>query len=419
MEQLDSPENRQRLEIWFARKLAQSSSDVTISAISRLSTGHSNDTFSVALNWREDGVEKAQVLVLRTRPDGVGLLEPYDVGKQFRVMKALEGSNVPVPKMYWLQEDESVIGKPFFVMEKLDGVIIEQEVPEYVLKADAAKIRRMCHRYVETIAAIHNLNWRDRGLDFLGDGSHFLDREIAWWEGEVRRAQRGPLPSMDLVMQWLWKNKPAQCPRITLVHGDAKWGNLLLQDEAVVAMLDWEMTTIGDPLTDVGWCTWLWERSLVGVPAQPGALAKQDVVELYEQLTGIKVENLVFYEVLEGFKMAAILFVGAMLFDSGRSPDLRYVGFGQGVPALLDRLLEMIGVQRPVEHGMVAPSVERVVAGVTDTVNQVLLPEISSHFARIQALTLARLLAMFAMPAASPPSGVSLEEEVVRAAVPR
>jgi aminoglycoside phosphotransferase (APT) family kinase protein len=421
VEVVDSPEVRARLTAWFARNLP-GCSDFAIAGISRLSTGHSNDTYAIDARWRQGGESRGEVFVLRTRPEGVGLLEPYDVAKQFKVMKALEGTPVPLPKMYWLEEDDAVIGRPFFVMEKLEGVIVEQEIPEYVLEAGPDKIRRLCERYVETIAAIHNVDWRARGLEFLGDGRDFLPREIAWWENEVRRFQEGPLPSFDAVISWLKANTPAQTPRITLVHGDTKWGNVLLQDETVVAMFDWEMTAIGDPMTDVGWASWLWDGSTSGIPALPGAMSKEELLAYYEKLTGIQVHHLPFYETLEGFKMAAILYMGAMLFDSGRSNDLRYLAFGPVVPMLLDRLLATAGLPAGLPHGKVMSGWDRVVAGATDTVNALILPELTTQASRTQALALARLIGMFAIGLAPPlPGALPLppEEEAARQHAPR
>lgn len=107
-------------------------------------------------------------------------------------MKALEGSEAPVAKTYWLEPDQAVIGRPFFVTEKLDGAIIEFEIPDYVREAPPDKIRRMCMRYVEVVAAIHRADWRARGLDFLDRGGNPVERELAWWEPGIRATVAPP-----------------------------------------------------------------------------------------------------------------------------------------------------------------------------------------------------------------------------------
>ena len=155
----------------------------------------------------------------------------------------------PVPKMYWAESDESVIGRPFFVMEKLDGVIIEFEIPDYLLTAPPDKIRRMSTRYAEVFAAIHRVDWRARGLEFLDHGGNPVERELAWWESELRRVQPGPLPAFEVIDRWLRDHMPEPSPVLTLVHGDPKPGNIFFQDEKIVGVFDWEMTTVGDPMT--------------------------------------------------------------------------------------------------------------------------------------------------------------------------
>ncbi len=388
-------QSRPALERWFASRFGPNAAEVTVREVARLSTGHSNDTFAADVSWREAGGPRQQVFVLRTRPEGEGLLEPYDVAKQYRVMKALEGSEVPVAKMYWLEPGEAVIGRPFFVMEKLDGAIIEFEIPDYVREAPPDKLRRMCTRYVEVVAAIHRVDWRARGLDFLDRGGNPVERELAWWESEIRRVQLGPLPAFERIRLWLREHMPAPSPQLTLVHGDPKLGNILFQDEKVGAVFDWEMTTVGDPLTDVGWVAFLW-RFGGGLVSMPGALSLDELLELYQSRSGIPVHDLLFYEVLAGFKMAAIHLVAAMLFESGKSSDLRFVMLGQVIPLLLKVLLARIGVAVDVPAGNVIPNWTRISASVRDAVTRLIVPETTSLVARTQALAIAAIVDLLA-----------------------
>lgn len=426
MEAFDSATARDRLVRRFAEDLGPGCTNVRLLDVKRMSNGHSNDTFFARLAWQERGADREARFVLRSRPEGVGLLEPYDVGRQYRIMQALHGSEVPVPRVTWFDEAGEIIGRPLFAMEMLDGVVIEGEIPPYVAQADAAKVRRMCERYVETIATIHRLDWRARGLDFLPIEADFLSQEIERWAGEIRKAQRAPLPALEAVADWLRANVPREPRATTLVHGDAKLGNVLFDDETVVAMLDWEMSTIGDPLTDVGWMLWLWNPEGVGLPALPGALSKAELVALYEQHSGIRVEHQAFYEVLGGFKMAAILLVGAWLFESGASDDLRYVAFGQTIPLLATRMLATAGLDPSISVGPTVPSWPRICQAIRSAVTGTVLPELGSLVARTQSLAIPRIvdlmaLGMVPMPTTnrSQPVSATAEEETARMLSPR
>lgn len=385
-------EYRPALERWFSAQLGPQASDTTLRDLWRLSAGHSNETFAVDVSWSQAGAERRQLFVLRTRPQGEGLLEPYDVLKQYRVMKALENSDVPVPKMYWAESDERVIGRPFFIMEKLDGVIVEFEIPDYLAAAPPEKIRRMCTRYAEVFAAIHAVDWRARGLGFLDQGGNPVERELAWWESELRRVHPGPLPAFEVIDRWLREHMPQPSPTVTLVHGDPKPGNIFYQDERIVGVFDWEMTTVGDPMTDVGWVTFLWRGGLGGLSSLPGALSMEEFLDIYQARSGVAVHDLLFYEMLAGFKVAVIHLLAAMLFQNGKSSDLRFAWLGQLIPQLMREMLPRIGACADIPAGNVIPSWARISAGVRDVITRVIVPETASLAARTQTLAIAAIL---------------------------
>ena len=349
--------------------------------------------------------------MLRTRPEGEGLLEPYDVLKQYRVMKALENSEVPVPKMYWAESDESVIGRPFFVMEKLDGVIVEFEIPAYLLAAPPEQIRRMSMRYAEVFAAIHRVDWRARGLGFLDLGGNPVQRELAWWEAELRRVQPGPLPAFEVIDRWLRDHLPEPSPVLTLVHGDPKPGNIFFQDEKIVGVFDWEMTTVGDPMTDVGWVAFLWRGGLGGLSSLPGALSLEEFLEVYQARSGIEIHDLLFYEMLAGYKVAVIHLLAAMLFQNGKSSDLRFAWLGQLIPQLMRDMLARIGACVDVPAGNVIPSWARISAGVRDVITRLIVPETASLAARTQTLAIAAILDSVAGGAGPNPVGGDGQEQ--------
>ncbi len=341
---LTAQQVRAPLAAWFGQRLPDARA-VTLQTWERLAAGHSNETYQAGLSWLDGQSQpRYQDWIVRTPPGGAGLLAPYDVGKQFRVMQALQGSPVPVPRVDWLQEDASLIGRPFFAMQKLDGACIEKHLPPEIKAGGPALVRHLCERYAELLAAVHQVDWQQRELQFLGDGSRHLEREIAWWEQEIRRVQQGPVPAFDRVIDWLRSRCPAQNGRVALVHGDAKLGNLFIQGQQVVALLDWEMATLGDPMTDIGWAAVQWGTPSALLSTCAGALSKAELLAHYEQCGGVRVHQLPFYEALAGLKLNAILFVAAMMFRTGQSRDPRFRRFGDEVlPTTLRRLLASIG----------------------------------------------------------------------------
>ncbi len=147
---------------------------------------------------------------------------------------------------------------------------------------------RMCQSLVEQLAAIHSVDLKQTGLDALDDGSDHLDRELNHWAGEMDRVKRDSLPALERLLAALRQSKPKPCSRVTLVHGDAKPGNFAFVGGEVSAVFDWEMTTVGDPLTDIGWLELLWMQS-VGITSHPAALPVDALLAHYQAVSGIEV----------------------------------------------------------------------------------------------------------------------------------
>jgi aminoglycoside phosphotransferase (APT) family kinase protein len=250
-----------------------------------------------------------------------------------------------------------VLGRPFFVMERLEGEVFERHVPAH-LDAVPGRIRRMCVSLIEQLAAIHAVDLRETGLVALGDGQDYLDRELDHWASEMRRVARGPLPALERLHQALHDTKPAPSPRVTLVHGDAKPGNFAFEGGEVSAVFDWEMAAVGDPLADIGWLELLW-RTPVGITSRPGSLTVDEAIAHYEALSGIEVRHREWYRASQAFKMAVIMLVGAMLVDAGHSDDPRMVEMGAAVPMLTTMALHELGVYERLDSGPVTVRAER------------------------------------------------------------
>jgi aminoglycoside phosphotransferase (APT) family kinase protein len=350
-------EVRDRLTSWFRRQLPDAE-EVRIEGIDRVDFGHSAEMMVVTLATRTDGGDRSQDVVVRLRPREPGLLEPYDMERQFQILRALEPTEVRAPRALWLEPSDDVLGRSFYVMERVGGEVYEREVPEE-LDADPERIRRMCENLVDQVAAIHAVDLDATGLHALGDGRTYLDRELDRWASDMRRVQRGPLPALERLLDELRAGRPEPCSRVTLVHGDAKPGNFAFVGSDVTAVFDWEMADVGDPRADVGYMEVMWAMP-VGITTRPSALSVEEVVARYQERTGITVENREWYRAFQAFKLAVIMLLGSMLFEAGHSDDFRYVEMAWGVNLTTRAGLRDLRVEETLEAGPVFPSDERI-----------------------------------------------------------
>ena len=315
--QRDPELTSRQLEAWLARRMP-GATDLAVSGIAPPSfTGFSSDTLLFDLAWREDGVARRRGLVARIRPSGYTVFPEYDLPQQYRIVRALaERSDVPVPDALWLEPDEDVLGAPFFVMAKVDGRI-PGDNPTYhtagwVTEVAPAERAAMWWHGLEVLARIHRLDWRTLGLDVLAThipGPPGVDRQIAYYERFLAWAARGrPQPTAEAALAWLRRHQPRDEP-VGFCWGDARIGNMIFDAGRCVAVLDWEMATLGNPEQDLGW--WLFldrhHSEGIGVPRLDGFPSRADTVARYEELTRRRVQHLEFYEVFAGFRFAVIM----------------------------------------------------------------------------------------------------------------
>jgi aminoglycoside phosphotransferase (APT) family kinase protein len=275
--------------------------ELALSDFVQAAGGWSHEIYVFNAHWREDGQPLRRGLCLRKDP-GVGLLrELSDLKQQFLVIKALEETPAPTPKAYWYEEDPSLLGGPFFVMEKVEG-----EVPNPWSRAgkqsyaEAAKRGNLPRSFVEALASLHNLDWRAAGLEFLGvpgPGKDFALREIEKWEGLIRQSLRKPEPVLTELLMWLKANAP-EAQRLAFVHGAYRTGNLVIKDDTIAAIIDWELQVIGDPMYDVAYV--LSDLNREGSPLLSCVVEREFFLDHYQQLTGLKVDLEVcrYYEIL-------------------------------------------------------------------------------------------------------------------------
>lgn len=354
-----SAASNDRLAAWFRTQLPDAQ-DVRIEGLETVELGHSAETLLLTVVSHVDGGDRRQDVVVRLRPSDPGLLPPYDLKRQFDVLRALEWTPVRAPRGLWHEPTATVLGREFYVMERINGEVYEQSVPDGI-ESDPDKLRAMCLGIVEQFAAIHLVDLHATGLHSLADGSTYLDRELDHWESEIRRVQRGPLPAIERLLAEVRNRKPEPCPRVTLVHGDAKPGNVGFIGSEVCAIYDWELATIGDPLADLGWLELLWGFA-VGLPNVAGAPTVDEAVAHYEQLTGITALHRDWYRAFQGLKLTVINLCGSMMFESGESDDLRFAMMGHSVHWMTQRNLAELGIHDDIDPGPVAPSPERMAA---------------------------------------------------------
>ncbi|MFN8027456.1 MAG: phosphotransferase family protein [Acidimicrobiia bacterium] len=338
---------------WFAAQLGVDR--VTIEDFAGVPVGHSAETIALTVVYDEGTGSRREEVVLRVRPRPPSLLEPYDLRKQFEILRALEPTPVRAPSVLWYEETGDVLGREFLVMRRAPGTVYEREIPEELLN-DAPRVRRMSEELVDELAAIHSVP--ASSFPFLGAGDDFLQSQVAYWSGEMRRIQRGPLPALEQLLAALEARMPAPSSQITLVHGDAKPGNFAFVRDRLTASFDWEMTTLGDPMADVAYAQVTWQ--LPGTFTRPPAsLTIDEFADRYERLTGFATHDLDWHRAFQGYKLGVIMLLGSWLFDAGHTDDPRMAYMGGAMSIFTAPAFADLGLDDVAEQGAVLPRPER------------------------------------------------------------
>ena len=289
--------------------------------------------------------------VLRRKPPGKLLKSAHAVDREFRVMAALQGSDVPVPTPHLLCEDDDVIGSAFFVMSYADGRHFEDpRIPEVDNDTRAAVYDDMNR----VLADLHSVHAETVGLaDFGKPGSYFA-RQFGRWSEQYRASETGTIAAMDALIDWLDDNVPEDDGRVSLVHGDYRIDNMIFAPEhpRIIAVLDWELSTLGHPFADLGYQCMQWRlpagqagRGLAGVDrAALGIPSEQDYVERYCARMGIAgIPEWTFVLAFSFFKLAAILQgVKKRALDGNASNPEQALKLGAVIPLLAQNAIELI-----------------------------------------------------------------------------
>ncbi len=298
--------------------------------VEQFTHGYSNLTYLLKIENKE--------YVLRHPPKGA-IKRGHDMGREYKVQKALNGSFSKVPKMYAYTEDEAVIGSSFYIMEKVNGIILsyrkakELAIPssEYSIIADS---------WLNTLIELHQVDYKALGLADLGRPNGYVERQVTNWGKQYLKAATDDVPAAEKIMRWMQDNQPRTYNH-SLIHNDYKYDNVVFEDnswQAVTAVLDWEMATLGDPLMDLGTSLGYWtmqgdhEFVKQGIPSPTifkGNPSRSDIVEQYAKKSGQQVDHLVFYYVYGLFKIAVIAQQIYYRYKMGYTADKRFANLNQ------------------------------------------------------------------------------------------
>jgi aminoglycoside phosphotransferase (APT) family kinase protein len=328
-----------RLEAFLATRLPDASA-VRVETVEAHTEGFSAETFSFEALVSHGARSERSAWVLKREP-AAGLLEPYDLEPEFRVLHALSDDPLPSPRTPWFESDPRVLERPFYVMERIAG-----EVPIPAAGAsgegpfDATERSALAADVTRVLADLHAIDWQARGLAFLGApaaGDAAALRELQRWSDRIDASRMPMEPVLAEALGWLRKHAPVSSD-VVLQHGDFRLGNwLIVRDGAktrISGLLDWEMVHLGDPVEDLAWCTsHLWRGT---TPRAACLAAPAELIALYEGASGRSVDPtaLRWYEVLSVVKMIAIMLTGIRAFADGRTRDLRMAIFDHQLPYL-------------------------------------------------------------------------------------
>jgi aminoglycoside phosphotransferase (APT) family kinase protein len=302
-------------------------------SVEQFAGGHSNLTYLLRFG--------AQQFVLRRPPFGPVPPKAHDMAREFRILEAVHPVFPLAPRPLLLCEDAGVVGSVFYVMERRRGLVVRTEEPPQ-LDGRPAERRRAGAALVDALARLHAVDVRANGLGSLGKPAGFVGRQVRGWAGRWHGSQTGELPEMDALAAWLGERLPPDPPRPTLVHGDYKLDNVMLDARdvgRVVGVFDWEMSAVGDPLVDLGILLGYWVHTSTGaahdsvatVTNREGWFTREEILERYGSRTGFDLTGVGFYEVFAVFKLAVVLQQIFFRYQRGQTDDPRFAALGRRV----------------------------------------------------------------------------------------
>ena len=309
--------------------------------VTQFSNGFSNLTYLLEIE------NKSYVL---RRPPAGAVKRGHDMGREYKILSRLYKGFPKSPKALAYTENTDVIGASFYVMEKVDGIILTmREAKKRQIAPEG--YQKITNEWLDTFVELHGVDYESVGLGDLGRPAGYVERQVTNWGKQYLKAATDDVPEATRVMQWMEKNQPREYDH-SLIHNDYKYDNVVFADDSwskIRAVLDWEMCTLGDPLMDLGgslayWTTpadgELFSKNLPSPTIFPGNPKRSELVEMYAQKSGRDIRNLTFYYVFGLFKLAVIAQQIYYLYHKGLTTDERFVGLNFAA-----KMLCVIGVQ--------------------------------------------------------------------------
>ena len=321
-----------RLQAFLREQSPELEGDLTVE---QFPGGFSNLTYFLKIGEHE--------LVMRRPPFGANIKSAHDMSREYTILSRLAPIYAKAPRPLFYTDDESIIGSEFYVMERVRGVILRATMPRKMIPAPPL-MRQISESLVDALAELHAVDLKAAGLDSFGKPQGYVERQVSGWTRRWQRAMTDDVPDMDRAAAWLADNLPAETGA-TLIHNDFKYDNFILDDadwSKIIAVLDWEMATVGDPLMDLGTSLSYWVQSddppvmhLLGLsPTQhPGNLTRAEVIERYTQKSGRNVDNIAFYYAYGAFKLGGVVQQIYKRWKLGHTKDPRFAGLLEAVKA--------------------------------------------------------------------------------------
>ncbi len=296
-------------------------------AVEQFPSGYSNLTYLIKVGKTD--------LVLRRPPFGRKAKTAHDMGREYRILTALKPVFPYCPEPLLYTEDESVMGCPFYVMERIPGIILRKNPPKG-LEFSAEQMKALCENLLDVQFKLHSIDYRAIGLEGFGKPEGYVKRQVQGWSERYRAAKTPDAPDFEYIMQWLGEKMPPESKKPGVIHNDYKFDNVVLNPDnplEIIGVLDWEMATIGDPLMDLGSSLGYWVQKDDPADFQaarmlpttlPGALTRDEMVTRYARLAGISIDNFDFYLGFGLFRLAVIAQQIYYRFYHGQTKDERF-----------------------------------------------------------------------------------------------
>lgn len=304
--------------------------------VEQFPAGFSNLTYLLRIGERE--------LVLRRPPIGARIKTAHDMGREYRILAHLHPVYAKVPRPLLFCEDETVLGAPFYIMERVSGIILRAQPPRGI-ELSPETMRRLSEVFVDNLAEIHSIDYEAAGLGELGSPQGYVTRQVEGWTRRYYNARTDDVPEVEQLATWLHEHLPPDSAPAALIHNDYKYDNLVLAPDdltRVVAVLDWEMATIGDPLMDFGTTLgyWVeptdpqeWQQYGFVLTKLPGNFTRAELIDYYARRTGRAIPNPVFYYAYGLLKIAVIVQQIYARYQKGLTKDPRFAQLGALVKA--------------------------------------------------------------------------------------